>query len=166
MLFLVAFICTVMPCLLVWMCLQVGWEQKTSSRKNSLGNTKKKSNVKKKKHLLDINEIVNNVLMDGVRGIKLTPQVKFVIYENRRVTDFFLNVPLWHQTRQCALRTMINWREKTTTSSRTVLAEKHILTWHILIILNYQVTNSPMDLDQPTWSVWYVHANQPHCIFN
>lgn len=75
---------------------------------------KKKSNIKKKKPLLDINERVNSVLMDGhfsndrVRGIKLIPQVKFVLYENRRVTDLFLNVSSWCQTSQCTLCAMIN----------------------------------------------------------
>lgn len=60
------------------------------------------SNIKKKKKpLLDINERVNSVSMDGhfsndrVRGIKLIAQVKFVIYENRRVTDLLLNVSSW-----------------------------------------------------------------------
>lgn len=70
-------------------------------------------NIKKKKPLLDINERVNSVLIDGhfsndrVRGIKLIPHVKFVIYENSRVTDLFLNVSSWCLTHQCTLCTII-----------------------------------------------------------
>lgn len=110
MLFLVASICTMMPCLLGWIVLTSGLWTRHIQHKILW--------ARKKKPLLDITERVNSVLMDGhfsnirVRGMKLIPEVKSVIYENRRVTDLFLNVPSWCQTRQCTLCTMINWQEK------------------------------------------------------